>query len=106
MLQKYAIMLLIFHDWLITILLLQHKPERSATFSRDSMLSSSALVLLKLSEPSSPESSTSSPSLETMVNLVPEAKATSTTIRLVAFGLSSHVQTAHAQCAMRMKLKK
>ena len=32
--------------------------------------------------PSSPDSSTSSPSLETMVNLVPEAKAASTTIAL------------------------
>ena len=99
MLQKYAIMLLIFHDWLIAILLLQHRPERSAAFSRDSMLSGSALVLLELSEASSPESSTSSPSLETMVNLVPEAKATSTTIGLAAFGLSSHVETAHAQYA-------
>ena len=39
-----------------------------------SMLSGSALVLLKLSEASSPESSTSSPSLETVVNVVPEAK--------------------------------
>ena len=46
------------------------------------MLSGSALVLLELSEASSPESSTFSPSLETMVNLVPEAKATSTTIAL------------------------
>ena len=70
------------------------------------MLSGSALVLLKLSEASSPESSTSSASLKTMVNLVPEAKATSTTIGLIAFGLSSHVETAHAQCAMRMELKK
>ena len=38
------------------------------------MLSGSALVLLELSEASFPESSTSSPSLETVVNLVPEAK--------------------------------
>ena len=51
-------------------------------FSRDSMLSGSALALLELSEASSPESSSSSPSLETVVNLVPEAKATSTTIAL------------------------
>ena len=55
---------------------LGHIPERSATFSWDSMLSDSALVLLELSEVSSPESSTSSPSLENVVdlNLVPEAK--------------------------------
>ena len=103
MLQKYAIMLLskiIFRDWLTAILLLRrHRPERSAVFSRDSILSGSALVLLELSEASSPESSTSSPSLETVVNLVPEAKATSTTIGLVAFGLSSHVETVHAQYA-------
>ena len=80
MLQKYAIMLLskiIFRDWLTAILLLRHRPERSATFSRDSMLSGSALVLLELSEASSPEFSTSSPLLETVVNLVPEAKGTS-----------------------------
>ena len=100
MLQKYAIMLLskiIFREWLTAILLLRRdRPERSAAFSRDSMLSGSALVLLELSEASSPESSTSSPSLET---LVPEAKATSTTLSLVAFGLSSHVETAHAQYA-------
>ena len=40
------------------------------------MLSDSALVLLELSEASSHESSTSSPSLENVVdlNLVPEAK--------------------------------
>ena len=63
------------------------------------MLSGSALVLLELSEASFPESSTSSPSLETVVNLVPEAKATSTTIGLVAFGLSSNVETAHVQYA-------
>ena len=37
------------------------------------MLSGLALVLLELSEASSPESSTSSPSFETVVNLVPEA---------------------------------
>ena len=66
------------------------------------MLSGSALVLLELSEASSPESSTSSPSLETVVNLVPEAKATST-IGLVAFSLSSHVETAHAQYAQAIK---
>ena len=99
MLQKYAIMLLIFRDWLTAILLLRHRPEQSATFSRGSMLSGSALVLLELSEASSPESSTSSPSLETVVNLVPEAKATSTPIGLVAFGLLSHMETAHAQYA-------
>ena len=61
------------------------------------MLSGSVLVLLELSEASSPESSTSSPSLETVVNLEPEAitQATSTTTGLVAFGhffLSSHVK--------------
>ena len=61
------------------------------------MLSGSTLVLLESSEASSPESSTSSPSLETVVNLVPEAKATSTTVSLVAFGLSGHMETAHAQ---------
>ena len=61
------------------------------------MLSGSALVLLELSEASSPESSTSSPSLETVVNLVPEAKATP--IGLVTFGLSSDVETVHAQYA-------
>jgi len=71
--------------------------ERSTAFSRGSMLSGSSLVLLKLSEASSPESSTSSPSLETVVNLVPETKATGTPIGLVAFGLSSYVETAHAQ---------
>ena len=38
------------------------------------MLSGSALVLLELSEASSPEFSTSSPSLESVVNLVPEAE--------------------------------
>ena len=70
------------------------------------MLSGSALVLFKLSEASSPESSTSSPSLKTVVNLVPEAKrqATSTCTKtgLVTFGhffLSSHVETAHEQYA-------
>ena len=61
------------------------------------MLSGSALVLLELSEASSPESSSSSPSLETVINHVPEAKATGTTIGLVAFGLSSHVETG---CSM------
>ena len=60
------------------------------------MLSGSALVLLELSEASSPESTSSSPSLETVINPVPEAKATTTTIGLVAFGLSSHVETVHA----------
>ena len=45
MLQKYAIMLLIFLG--------------PGAFSRDSMLSGSALVLLELSEASSPESSMS-----------------------------------------------
>ena len=55
--------------------------------------------LLELSEASSLKSSTSSPLLETVVNLVPEAKATSTTIGLVTFGLSSHVETVHAQYA-------
>ena len=94
-LNKYMIMLLIFRDWLTFILLLRHRPERS-TFSRDSMLSGSALVLLELSEASSPESTSSSPSLETVINPVPEAKATSTTIGLVAFGLSSHVETVYA----------
>ena len=44
--------------------------DRPPSFS---MLSGSALVLLELSEASSPESSTSSPSLETVVNLVPDA---------------------------------
>ena len=44
--------------------------DRPPSFS---MLSGSALVLLELSEASSPESSTFSPSLETVVNLVPEA---------------------------------
>ena len=98
MLQKYAIMLL-------SKIFLGHKNTFShRTVSRDSTLSGSALVLLELSEASSPESSTSSPSLETVVNLVPEAirQATSTTTGLVAFGhffLSSHMETAHAQYA-------
>ena len=81
MLQKYAIMLLskiIFRDWLTAILLLRrHRLERSAAFSRANMLSGSALVMLELLEASSPKSSTSSPSLMTVVNLVPETKATS-----------------------------
>ena len=47
--------------------------DRLPSFSRYSMLSGSAVVLLELSEASSPESSTCSPSLKTVVNLVPEA---------------------------------
>ena len=47
--------------------------DRPPSFSRYSMLSGSALVLLELSEASSPECSTSSPLLETVLNLVPEA---------------------------------
>ena len=77
MLQKYAIMLLskiIFRDWLTAILLLRHRLERLAAFSRDSIMSGSPLVLLELSETSSPEFSTSSPSLKSVVNLVPEAE--------------------------------
>ena len=82
MLQKYAIVLLskiIFRDWLTAI---------------HNTLSGSALLLLELLEASSLESSMSSPSLETAVNLVPEAKATSTTIGL---NLLTHVETVHVQ---------
>ena len=108
MLHKYAIMLLnkfFFRDWLTAILLLRrHRPEQSAAFSRANMLSSSALVLLKLSEASSPKSSTSSPSLETVVNLVLEAKATiqlllqSHCVRLIA-------SRGNCACAIRTGLK-
>ena len=45
-----------FWDCLAATLVLQHRPEQSAAFSWDSMLSCSALVLLKLLEASSPES--------------------------------------------------
>ena len=94
MLQKYAIMLLIFLG-----------PD---AFSRDSMLSGSALVLLKLLEASSPESSTSSPLLETVVNLVPEAKLSDRLLVLqpgllrsavLSYRVTSHVETLHAQYA-------
>ena len=47
--------------------------DRPPSFSRYSMLSGSALVLLELSEASYPECSTSSLSLETVLNLAPEA---------------------------------
>ena len=59
-----------FRGWLIATLLLQHKTERSAAFSRDNRLSGSvlpALILLELFEASSPEPSAS---LETVVTLV------------------------------------
>jgi len=94
MLQKYAIMLLIFLG--------------PAAFSWDSMLSGSVLVLLELSEASSPESSTSSPSLETVVNLVPEAKLSDRLLVLqpgslhsaiFSYRVTSHVETVHAQYA-------
>ena len=92
MLQKYAIMLL------SKIIFLGHKN----TFSHRTVTKHTERLQNSRTEASS--SSTSSLSLETVVNLVPEAikQATSTTTELVAFGhffLSSHVETAHAQYA-------
>ena len=78
-----------------------------AAFSRDSMFSGSALVLLKLLEASSPESSTSSPLLETVVNLVPEAKLSDRLLVLqpgslhsavLSYRVTSH-ETVHTQYA-------
>ena len=70
--------------------------DRPPSFSRYSMLFGSALVLLELSEASSSESSTSSPSLETVVNLVPEATLSDRLLVLqpgsLRFFLSSHVK--------------
>ena len=86
MLQKYAIMLLC---KLIFLLILGHKN----TFSHKTGIF--------------PESSTSSPSLETVVNLVPEAKLSDrllgTTTRLVAFDHFFHVESAHAQIRTVLK---
>ena len=93
MLQKYAIMLL------SKIIFLSHRPP---SFSRYSMLSGSALVLLELSEASSPESSTSSPSLETVVNLVPEATLSDRLLVLQPGSLRFFIESreiAHAQYA-------
>ena len=83
MLQKYAIMLLSKMIFLGHKNTFSHKTVKKhikrlqdsrIEANCHSMLSSSALVLLKLSEASSPESSTSSLLLETVVNFVPEAK--------------------------------
>ena len=66
------------------------------------MPSGSALVLLDLSEASSPKSSTSSPSLETVVNLVPE--------RLLDYNWAHCVQLIESRgncaCAIRTGYKK
>ena len=110
MLQKSAIMLLskiVFRDWLTTILLLRHGPEQSVAFSRGSMLSGSALVLLDLLE----ASSTSSPSLETVVNLVPEAKLSHRLLVLQPGSLRSAIcsyrvtSSGNCTCAIRTGLK-
>ena len=77
--------------------------DQPPSFSQYSMDSGLARVLLKFLEASSPESSTSSPSLETVVNLVPEATLSDRLLvlqpgSLCFFYIDSH-ETAHVQYA-------
>ena len=76
--------------------------DQLPSFSRYSMLSGSALVLLELSEASSPECSTSSPSLETVLNLVPEATL-SDRLLVLQPGSLRFVIESHGNCACTIR---